>query len=220
MLSFFRASCVIWNRRVIRTKRSTTAVEMICVDTQWIFCTRSHNRSRRSQARVPRGSIEIANCAIFRTNCATSTSQTRAGTRKLARLSCGISGDGRSFYDFIWVLSQLFKGSITRYTMHAQWKNELISFTAISRKVVAKVNATIPKIIVGGFEFTLRQRNLKEWHARRWTYACECWRKATKVGLKPTVSGYTVLIISHITFRDCGVHTFSDNLSRDSCKHF
>ena len=54
--------------------------------TQWIFCTRSHNRSRRSQARIPRGSIEIAICAIFRTTCATSTSQTRAGTRKFARL--------------------------------------------------------------------------------------------------------------------------------------
>ena len=63
MLSFFQASCVIWNRRVIRTKRSTTAVEMICVDTQWIVCTRSHNRSRRSQARGARGSIEIAKCA-------------------------------------------------------------------------------------------------------------------------------------------------------------
>ena len=28
----------------------------------------------------------------------------------------------------------------------------------------------------------------------------------------------SVLIISHITFRDCRVHTFSDNLSRNSCK--
>ena len=27
----------------------------------------------------------------------------------------------------------------------------------------------------------------------------------------------SVLIISHITFRDCQVHTFSDNLSRNSC---
>ena len=26
-----------------------------------------------------------------------------------------------------------------------------------------------------------------------------------------------VLIISHITFRDCRVHSFSDNLSRNSC---
>ena len=27
----------------------------------------------------------------------------------------------------------------------------------------------------------------------------------------------SVLIISHITFRDCRVHNFSDNLSRNSC---
>ena len=28
----------------------------------------------------------------------------------------------------------------------------------------------------------------------------------------------SVLIISHITFRDCRVHSFSDNLSRNSCR--
>ena len=33
--------------------------------------------------------------------------------------------------------------------------------TAISRKVLEKVHATIPKGIVGGFEFTVLQRNLK-----------------------------------------------------------
>ena len=33
-----------------------------------------------------------------------------------------------------------------------------------------KVNATIPKGIVGGFEFTVLQRNLKKWHERPWTY--------------------------------------------------
>ena len=27
----------------------------------------------------------------------------------------------------------------------------------------------------------------------------------------------SVLIISHITFRDCRVHIFSDNLSRNNC---
>ena len=29
----------------------------------------------------------------------------------------------------------------------------------------------------------------------------------------------SVLIISHITFRDCRVHIFSDNLSWNSCIH-
>ena len=37
-----------------------------------------------------------------------------------------------------------------------------------------KLHATIPKGIVGGFEFTVLQRNLKEWHERSWTYVCEC----------------------------------------------
>ena len=29
----------------------------------------------------------------------------------------------------------------------------------------------------------------------------------------------SVLIISHITFRDCRVHIFADNLSQNSCMH-
>ena len=37
-----------------------------------------------------------------------------------------------------------------------------------------KVHATIPKGIVGGFEFTVFQRNLREWHGRPRTYVCEC----------------------------------------------
>ena len=52
-----------------------------------------------------------------------------------------------------------------------------------------KVHVTIPKGIVGGLEFTVVQRNLKEWHERPWTYVCDCLRKATKVGSTATVSG-------------------------------
>ena len=37
-----------------------------------------------------------------------------------------------------------------------------------------KVHATIPKGIMGGFEFTALRRNLKELHERPWTYVCEC----------------------------------------------
>ena len=47
-------------------------------------------------------------------------------------------------------------------------------FTVISRNVVGKkVHVTIPKGIVGGFEFTVFQRNLKEWQERPWTYVFE-----------------------------------------------
>ena len=37
-----------------------------------------------------------------------------------------------------------------------------------------KVHAAIPKGIVGGFEFAVPQRNLKEWHKRPCTYVCAC----------------------------------------------
>ena len=37
-----------------------------------------------------------------------------------------------------------------------------------------KVHATIPKGIVGDFEFTVFQRSFKEWHERPWKYVCEC----------------------------------------------
>ena len=51
------------------------------------------------------------------------------------------------------------------------------------------VRVTILKDIVGSFQFTALQGNLKEWHERPWTYVCECKRKATKAGLTVTVSG-------------------------------
>ena len=37
-----------------------------------------------------------------------------------------------------------------------------------------RVHETTTKGIVGGFEFTVLQRNLKELHERLWTYVCEC----------------------------------------------
>ena len=65
-----------------------------------------------------------------------------------------------------------------------------------------KVQATIPKgSIVAGFEFTLLQRNLKEWHERPWREIC--WR-LLKESNKSRFDSYSVrnsvLIISHITF--------------------
>ena len=53
-------------------------------------------------------------------------------------------------------------------------------YTAISRKVVAKVHATIPKGNVGDFEFTVLQRNLKEWYERPWTFVWSAEGKQQK----------------------------------------
>ena len=65
----------------------------------------------------------------------------------------------------------------------------LLYIQLFRERLSEKVHATIPKGIVGSLEFTVLQRNLREWHERPWTYGCECWRKVTKVGSTATVSG-------------------------------
>ena len=76
---------------------------------------------------------------------------------------------------------------------------------------------TTPKGIVGGFEFTVFQRNLKEWHEG----ATETCLRVLKESNKNRFDSYSVrnsvLSISHITFRDCRVHIFFDSLSRNGC---
>ena len=84
-------------------------------------------------------------------------------------------------------------------------------------KLSVKVHATIPKGIVGGFEFTVLQRNLKEWHKSPWNVCLPVLKESNKSRFDCySVTGNNVLIISHITFRDCRVYIFSDNPSRKS----
>ena len=73
----------------------------------------------------------------------------------------------------------------------------------LRERLSEKVHVTISKGIVGGFEFTVLQRNLKEW-----TCVCDCQKKAIKVGSKATMSG----TVSR-------AHFFSDHLSRNSCMY-
>ena len=50
----------------------------------------------------------------------------------------------------------------------------LVHIHLFRERLSKKEHATIPKRIVGGFEFAVLQRNLKEWHKRQWTYVCAC----------------------------------------------
>ena len=55
------------------------------------------------------------------------------------------------------------------------WLLALAKYIQLFRERLSeKVHATNPKGIVGGFELTVFQRNLKEWQDRPWTYVCEC----------------------------------------------
>ena len=104
-------------------------------------------------------------------------------------------------------------------TQRAYFKNKQAFWkwhTAISRKVVGKMHATIPKGTVSGFEFTVVQRNLKEWHKRPRTYVCECQRKATK---KIRQLQCQEQRLDHIPYYLSGLSRahLPDNLSRNSC---
>ena len=97
------------------------------------------------------------------------------------------------------------------------FKHHLAMSSAIDKQLFwgrlsDKVRATSPKGIVGGFEFTVFQRNLKKWQ--------DIWLQVVKEINKSRFVRYTVrnhvLIISHTTFWDCHMHIFSDNLSQNS----
>ena len=88
-------------------------------------------------------------------------------------------------------------------------KSSIILLIQLFReRLSVKVHATILKGIVGGFEFSVFQRNLKEL-ARK---AMEMCLRVLKESNKSRFDSYSVrnsvLIISHITFRDCRVHIF------------
>ena len=54
-----------------------------------------------------------------------------------------------------------------------------------------KVHETIPKGTVGGFEFAVLQRNLKEWHKRPWELMGVCLR-VLKESNKRSFDSYSV----------------------------
>ena len=91
------------------------------------------------------------------------------------------------------------------------------SIQLFRERLSEKVHATIPKGIVGGFEFTVLQRNLKEL-ARKAMKMC---LRVLSENKKSRFASYSrqEQCIDHIpiTFRDCRVHNFCDNLSRNSC---
>ena len=78
-----------------------------------------------------------------------------------------------------------------------------------------KVHATISKGIVGGFEFTVLQRNLKEL-ARK---AMEMCLRVLQESNKSRFDSYSPQeqCIDHIPLSGLSLENFPDNLSRNSC---
>ena len=79
-----------------------------------------------------------------------------------------------------------------------------------------EVHATNPKGIAGGFEFAVLERNLKEKHERPYGHRFANAKESSKSRFSSYSVRDRVLIIPHITFRDCRVYNFADNLSLNS----
>ena len=92
-----------------------------------------------------------------------------------------------------------------------------ILFTAISRKVVGKSPRDNPERCCGWFLIHCFSKKFE----RMTREAMDVCLRVLKESNKSRFDNYSVrncvLIISHITFRDCHVHIFSDKLSRNSC---
>ena len=80
-----------------------------------------------------------------------------------------------------------------------------------------KVHATIPKRIVGNFEFTFFQKKCQRMAREAMDVCLRVLKESSKSRFDSCSVRKSALIISHITFRDCRVDVFSDNLSRNSC---
>ena len=111
-------------------------------------------------------------------------------------------------------------------TVAKQWQNSsflcpkctvFLCIQLFWERLSGKVHARIPKGIVGCFEFAV-PRNFKEWHERPWTVCFRVLKESNKSRFDSYSVNNSVLIMSHITFRDCRLHIFSDSLSRNTVK--
>ena len=67
------------------------------------------------------------------------------------------------------------KVSNERFVISCLANSPSVYIQLFRERLSEKVHATISKGIVGGFEFTVLQRNLREWHEKPWiSNVCEC----------------------------------------------
>ena len=85
------------------------------------------------------------------------------------------------------------------------------------KRLSEKVHATIPKGIVGGFWFTVFSEKFQRMAREAMDICLPILKESNKSRFDSNSVKNSLLNISHITFRDCCVHSFSDNLSRNSC---
>ena len=90
-------------------------------------------------------------------------------------------------------------------------------YTAISRKVVGKSARDNPERYCGWFWVHCSSKKFERMAREAMDICLRVLKESNKGRFDSYSVRNSVLLISHITFRDCRVHIFSDNLSRNSC---
>ena len=90
-------------------------------------------------------------------------------------------------------------------------------YTAISRKVVGKSARDKPNRYCGWFWAHCFSKKFERMAGEAMDICLRVLKESNKSRFDSYSVRNSVLIISHITFWDCRVHMFSDNLSRNSC---
>ena len=89
--------------------------------------------------------------------------------------------------------------------------------TAISRKVVGKSARDNPERHCGWFLVHCFSKKFQTMARQAMDICLRVLKESNKSRFDSYSVRNSVLIISHITFWDCRVHSFSNNLSRNSC---
>ena len=109
--------------------------------------------------------------------------------------------------------------SVSVHTMPDRYvcRHKNIYDTPISRKVVGKSARNKPERYCGWFWADCFSKKFERMAGEAVDICLRVLKESNKSRFDSYSVRNSVLIISHITFRDCRVHMFSDNLSRNSC---
>ena len=100
------------------------------------------------------------------------------------------------------------------YAVVVQWRQRN---TAISRKVVGKSARDNPKRYCGRYWVRCSSKKFERMAQEAMGVCLRVLKESNKRSFDSYSVWNSVLIISHKTFRDCRVHIFTDNISRNSC---
>ena len=90
-------------------------------------------------------------------------------------------------------------------------------YTSISRKVVGKSARDNPERYCGWFWVRCSSKKFERMSQEAVDVCLHVLKESNKRNFDSYSVRNSVLIISHITFQDCRVHIFADNLSQNRC---